>query len=218
MRLPAPVAPPNIIAIGMNYRAHAAETGRTPPERPLIFLKATTSVCGNGDEIRLPAPARGEVDFEAELAVVIAKTARRVPVERAREYVLGYTCGNDVSARDCQMKLDQQWARGKSFDTFCPLGPWIETELDPAALKIESRLNGEVMQSSSTADMIFGVDELISYISHQMTLLAGTVIMTGTPAGVGVARKPQRFLRPGDVIEVEIAGIGTLSNRVVEGD
>jgi len=215
VRLLAPVAPPNIIAIGLNYRDHAGESGAAPPPRPLIFLKANTSVIAHGEAIRLPAAAPGEVDYEAELCAVIGRTAKNVPERDALDYVLGYTCGNDVSARDCQLRLDSQWARGKSFDTFCPIGPYIETEIaDPENLEIYSRLNGVMMQKSSTRNMIFSVRTLISYCSHNMTLLPGTLIMTGTPEGVGFARKPPVFLRAGDTVEVGIGGIGVLKNTV----
>jgi len=158
--------------------------------------------------------APSAVDYEAELVVVIGRKARNVSEEEARNYIFGYTCGNDVSARDCQLKIDRQWARGKSFDTFAAIGPWIETELEPSRLKIRLLLNGAVMQDSSTADMIFNVPRIVSYLSRQMTLLPGTIIMTGTPSGVGFARKPPVFLKPGDVVEVDIQGIGVLKNYV----
>jgi 2-keto-4-pentenoate hydratase/2-oxohepta-3-ene-1,7-dioic acid hydratase in catechol pathway len=210
-----PVEPPNIFAIGRNYRAHAAETGSQVPERPMIFMKATTAVIGDGDTIVLPAAAPHEVDFEAEFAIIIGRRARRVREEEALGYVLGYTCANDVSARDCQ-RADKQWSRAKGFDTFCPLGPWLVTaeELCPDALAIRSRLNGRVMQAASTRDMLHSCRQLISYLSHQFTLLPGTAILTGTPEGVGMARTPPVFLRPGDRIEVEIEGLGTLMNTV----
>jgi len=215
VKLLAPVGPPNIIAIGLNYKKHADETGKDYPERPLIFLKATSSLVGSEDNIVIPEMAPNEVDYEAELAIVIGKKAKNIEVENVSEYIFGYTCGNDVSARDCQHRLDKQWARGKSFDTFCPLGPWIETDFpDPDNCKIVSRLNGKVMQDSNTSDLIFSTRELVSYCSKNFTLYPGTIIMTGTPEGVGYARKPQVFLKPGDNIEVEIEGIGTLSNQV----
>jgi 2-keto-4-pentenoate hydratase/2-oxohepta-3-ene-1,7-dioic acid hydratase in catechol pathway len=215
VKLLAPVAPPNIIAIGLNYRLHAAESNSPLPERPVIFLKATTALCNPGQAIMLPAVAPDEVDYECELAIVIGKLARRVSESDALDYVLGYTCANDVSARDCQGRLDKQWARGKSFDTFCPLGPWIETDLDPENAGLRTRLNGNVMQDSNTNDLIFSCHQLISYVSHQFTLLPGTVISTGTPSGVGFARKPPVWLHAGDVVEVEVDGIGTLRNPVV---
>lgn len=216
-RVLPPVDPPNLFAIGLNYRAHAAEGGFEIPAEPLVFLKATTSVVASGDPIVLPKSAPDEVDFEAELAVVIGRTARNVPPSRARDYVLGYTCANDVSARDCQIRRDRQWTRAKSFDTFCPLGPVLVTadSIDADRLPIRSILNGQVMQSSNTSDLIFSTADLVSYLSHQFTLRPGTVVLTGTPGGVGVARRPPVFLRPGDTIVVQIDGIGELSNPVV---
>jgi 2-keto-4-pentenoate hydratase/2-oxohepta-3-ene-1,7-dioic acid hydratase in catechol pathway len=214
VRLLAPVEPPNVLAIGLNYRSHAAESGARIPSAPVLFLKATTSVIGPEEPIRLPAMAPDEVDYEAELVIVIGRRARNVPEAQVPDYVLGYTCGNDVSARDCQLRLDAQWARGKSFDTFAPLGPWIETELDPDNCPIRTRLNGDLMQDSNTNDLIFSTRQLVSYLSRCMTLLPGTVIMTGTPSGVGFPRNPPVFLRPGDVVEIEIEGIGTLRNEV----
>ncbi|NLT73267.1 MAG: fumarylacetoacetate hydrolase family protein [Chloroflexi bacterium] len=215
VRLLAPVAPPNVVAIGLNYRKHAEESQMALPDRPVIFFKTTTAVCGPEDPIVLPRMAPAEVDYECELTIVIGKRAKNVSPERALDFVLGYTCGNDVSARDCQLREDTQWARGKSFDTFAPIGPWIETDLDPDHLHVVTRLNGEVMQDSSTSDLIFPCRELIAYLSRAMTLLPGTIIMTGTPSGVGFARKPPVFLRPGDRVEIEIEGIGTLGNPVV---
>ncbi len=217
LSLLAPVVPPNVLAIGLNYRRHAEESGAVPPDHPLLFMKASTAVTGPDRPIMLPPGAPEEVDFEAELAIVIGRTARGVRPEQALDYVLGYTCANDISARDCQLRLDGQWTRGKSYDSFCPLGPWIETELNPQALAISSRLNGRVMQDSRTSDLIFDCASLISYLSQIMTLLPGTVILTGTPEGVGFARKPPVFLRAGDVIEVEVEGIGILRNSVVAG-
>lgn len=214
VKLLPPIEPPNIIAIGLNYRGHALESGKPLPERPLMFIKATTSLWATGDPILLPAMARNEVDYECELAIVIGKTAHNVPQARAFEYVLGYTCANDVSARDCQLRQDGQWARGKSFDTFAPLGPWIQTEMDPENAHLCTRLNGHVMQDSNTNDLIFSCRYLISFLSRAMTLRPGTVIMTGTPSGVGDARKPPVYLRPGDVVEVEVEGIGVLRNSV----
>ncbi|MDT8389310.1 MAG: fumarylacetoacetate hydrolase family protein [Lentisphaeria bacterium] len=215
VKLLAPVAPPNILAIGLNYRAHARETGAAIPDHPVLFLKATSAVTHPGDPIILPGAAPDNVDYEAELAVVIGKTAKKVRVDEALDYVFGYTVGNDVSARDCQKVRDLQWARAKSFDTFCPLGPWIETDVDPGDLPISAKLNGEIMQASSTKDLIFTVAELIAHLSENITLHPGTVIMTGTPPGVGMALDPPRFLRAGDIIEVTIGGIGGISNPVV---
>jgi 2-keto-4-pentenoate hydratase/2-oxohepta-3-ene-1,7-dioic acid hydratase in catechol pathway len=216
-RLLAPVEPVNIIAIGLNYRRHAAESGASVPEHPLVFAKFTSSVIGPGDPIVLPADAPDEVDYEAELAVVIGRTARKVSEVDALKYVLGYTCANDVSARDCQRHRDRQWTRAKSFDTFCPLGPalLIDPAVNPNALAIRARLNGETVQDSSTGDMIFSVPQLISYLSQHFTLAPGTVILTGTPEGVGFGRTPPRYLRPGDTINIEIDGIGELSNPVI---
>ena len=213
----APVDPPNVFAIGLNYRRHAEETGAALPDAPVIFIKASTSVAAPNAPILLPAAAPDEVDYEAELAIVIGRTARDVSQGEAFDYVLGFTCANDVSARDCQLRLDKQWARGKSFDTFCPLGPVLVTpdQIDPDHAGIRTVLNGEVMQDSNTGDMIFGCRELVSYLSHQFTLLPGTVICTGTPSGVGFARKPPVFLRDGDEVTIEIDGVGRLTNPVI---
>jgi 2-keto-4-pentenoate hydratase/2-oxohepta-3-ene-1,7-dioic acid hydratase in catechol pathway len=213
-----PVEAPNIIALGQNYVEHAIESKLKPPIRPVIFLKSTSSLTGHLSPIALPAEAPSQVDYEAELTVVIGKKCKHVPVEKTKDVIFGYTCGQDVSARDCQVKLDMQWARGKSFDTFAPIGPVIETELDPENLKIQLRLNGKTMQSGNTRDLIFSVSYLVSYLSRQMTLLPGTLIMTGTPSGIGFTRTPQIFLKPGDRVEVEIEGIGVLENPVVMED
>lgn len=216
-RVLAPVDPPNIFAIGLNYRAHAAESGHAPPAEPVIFLKATTAIIADGEPIVLPRSAPDEVDFEAELAIVIGRTARRVSEADALGCALGYTCANDVSARDCQRRRDKQWARAKSFDTFCPLGPVLVTadELNPDGCAIRSHLNGRLMQDSNTDDMIFSAAVVISFLSHQFTLRPGTVVLTGTPPGVGFARNPPVYLRPGDTIAVRIDGIGELTNPVV---
>lgn len=216
-RLLPPVAPPNVIAIGLNYKRHAEESGATLPDFPLVFAKLTTSVIAAGEPVVLPADAPDEVDYEAELAVIIGRKARKVSEAEALKYVLGYSCANDVSARDCQVRRDKQWARAKSFDTFCPLGPClvVDPQMNPNRLSIQTRLNGRVLQDSNTADMIFSVPYLVSYLSQHFTLLPGTVIVTGTPEGVGVARKPPVFLRPGDTITVTIEGIGELANPVV---
>jgi len=216
-RLLAPAEPPNIFAIGRNYREHAREmSARARETEPLIFLKATTSLLAPGEPIVLPASASGEVDYEAELAVIVGKKARNIPEGRALEYVFGFTCANDVSARDCQ-RNDKQWARAKSFDTFCPLGPVVVTAdaLRPGSLRIRSFVNDQPMQDANTAEMIFSVPVLVSYLSRQFTLLPGTVILTGTPQGVGAARTPPVFLRPGDNVTIEIEGIGRLTNPVV---
>ncbi|MBP0990765.1 MAG: fumarylacetoacetate hydrolase family protein [Oscillospiraceae bacterium] len=209
----APVRPVNVLCIGLNYGRHAAESNMNLPKRPLIFLKTTTAVAGPEDDVIIPSMAPDKIDYEAELVVVIGKKARNVEPADAFKYVLGYTCGNDVSARDCQLEQDGQWARGKSFDTFAPIGPWIETDIDPENLEITGSLNGEIRQHSNTNDMLFPVSEVISYCSKNMTLLPGTIIMTGTPAGVILGRNPAEYIKPGDVYKVEIEGIGTLQNK-----
>ena len=217
-RLLSPLrSPEKVLAIGLNYRDHARESGAELPTSPLLFAKTPNSIVGPDDEIRWAAGDSSEVDYEAELAVVIGTRARRVRLEDALQHVLGYTCCNDVSARDAQF-ADGQWTRGKSFDCFCPLGPWIVTadEIpDPQALAVRCRVNGEVLQDGTTADMVFAVDELISRLSQVMTLEPGDVIATGTPVGVGFARTPPVFLRDGDVVEIDIEGIGVLRNSVV---
>jgi 2-keto-4-pentenoate hydratase/2-oxohepta-3-ene-1,7-dioic acid hydratase in catechol pathway len=216
----APVAPVNIFCIGLNYGAHARETGAPIPEQPVIFMKPTTAVSGPGDPIPLPAACEHgpEVDYEAELAVVIGRMAKDVPARSALDYVLGYTCANDVSARRWQKHGGGgQWVRGKSFDGFCPLGPVLVTAdevPDPQGLGVRCLLNGETMQNGSTGDMIFPVAELIARISRDTTLLPGTLILTGTPPGVGFARNPTVFLADGDLVRVEIDGIGALENPV----
>jgi 2-keto-4-pentenoate hydratase/2-oxohepta-3-ene-1,7-dioic acid hydratase in catechol pathway len=216
-KLVAPVDPPQIVAIGLNYRGHAAESGMAIPEAPLVFIKTCNAIVGHGEPILLPKMAPDEVDYECELVIVIGARAKNVSTEQAAEYILGYTCGNDVSARDCQLRHDKQWARGKSFDTFAPIGPWIETDPgDPDNLDITLTLNGETMQSSNTSDLVFSCAELVSYISQCMTLEPGSIIMSGTPAGVGFARKPPVFLREEDTVTVEIQGIGQLTNPVAK--
>lgn len=215
VKLLAPVQPPNVIAIGANYRKHVEECNAKMPTAPVIFLKTTTTVVGPEQPVILPAMAPNSVDYEAELAIVIGKTCHCVSEADALSYVLGYTCANDISARDCQLKLDIQWARGKSFDTFCPLGPWIETELDGDNCDIGLKLNGQTMQASNTNDMIFNCRTLISYCSQVFTLLPGTIISTGTPSGVGMGRQPNVYLKAGDVMEVTVAGLGTLRNPVI---
>ncbi|MCP5299232.1 MAG: fumarylacetoacetate hydrolase family protein [Chromatiaceae bacterium] len=215
-----PIQPTEIFGIGLNYRAHAVETGAPIPSSPVMFMKPRTAVADPGAAIRLPVACEHgpEVDYEAELAVVIGRTARDVAVEDALGHVFGYTCANDVSARRWQKHAGGgQWTRGKSFDTFCPLGPFIVTSdeiPDPQSLPIQSVLNGRTMQQSNTADMIFTVAELIAFISRDTTLLPGTVILTGTPEGVGFTRQPPVFLGDGDTIEIEIDGIGKLRNPV----
>jgi 2-keto-4-pentenoate hydratase/2-oxohepta-3-ene-1,7-dioic acid hydratase in catechol pathway len=220
-KLLAPVVPTNLICIGLNYRRHAEEGNAKMPEFPVVFMKATTAVQNPGDPIVLPRHLRSdEVDYECELAVVIGKRCKNVAREKALDFVLGYTCANDVSARDWQGKWGgSQWCRGKTFDTFAPLGPCLvlRDEIpDPAALKIRTVLNGKVMQDWRTDDMIFDVPTLIAFLSGSTTLLPGTVILTGTPHGVGFARKPPVWLKPGATVTVEIDKIGALTNPIVE--
>ena len=220
-KLLAPVAPTSIVCIGLNYRRHAAEGNLPEPKQPIVFMKLPSAVQNPGDPILLPRHLRSdEVDFECELAVVIGKTCKNVAKEHALDYVLGYTCANDVSARDWQGKWGgSQWCRGKTFDTFAPLGPCLvlKDEIpDPAALKIKTVLNGQIMQDWNTGDMIFDVPTLIAFLSGSTTLLPGTVVLTGTPHGIGAARKPPIFLKPGDSVTIEIDRIGALTNPVVE--
>lgn len=205
VRLLAPVLPSKLVCVGKNFAAHAAEFGMEVPEEPLLFLKPSTAVIGPRDPIRSP-PISRRVDYEGELAVVVGRLARNVRAEEAGAYILGYTCGNDITLRDLQ-KTDDQWARAKGFDGSCPLGPWIETDLDPTDVRVETRLNGEVRQAGQTADMVFGVAELLEYVTAFMTMLPGDVLMTGTPEGVG-------RLAHGDLVEVEVEGVGTLANPV----
>jgi 2-keto-4-pentenoate hydratase/2-oxohepta-3-ene-1,7-dioic acid hydratase in catechol pathway len=199
----APCLPSKVVCLGLNYRHHAQEFNMPIPEIPLLFLKPSTSVIGPEATIMLPAMAE-RIDYECELAVVIKKEAKNVPEEKYADYILGYTCFNDVTDRVAQAK-DGQWTRAKGYDTFAPLGPWIETDVDPSDLKIETRLNNEVKQSSRTSDLIFGIPRLVSFISGIMTLLPGDVIATGTPSGVGQ-------IKNGDVVEIIIERIGTLRN------
>jgi len=210
-----PVDIPNIVALGLNYVDHASESKMELPELPLVFLKTTTSLTAHGRPIVIPEEAPSEVDYEAELGVIIGKTAKHVATEDVADHIFGYTCVNDVSARDCQLRIDKQWARGKSFDTFCPVGPTVETELDTKSLRVRLWLNGRCMQDGSTGDMIFSVADTISFLSRNMTLLPGTLVMTGTPPGVGFARKPPVFLKPKDKVVVEIEGLDKLENNVV---
>ena len=227
----APIDPPNILCIGLNYEAHAAERGNTVPEHPCLFMKPTTTLQNPGDPIVLPASSHGpEVDYEAELAVVIGKTARDVREDEALDYVLGYTCANDVSARWWQKHGGGgQFVRGKGFDTFCPLGPVIVPQVgrgegnsaegiaDPQSLRLRALLNDRVMQDDSTASMMFSVADLIARLSRDTTLRPGTVILTGTPSGVGQAHDPPVFLKDGDHIRIEIEHLGALSNPVKTG-
>lgn len=208
VRLVAPVLPSKIVAVGKNYLDHVREMGgEQAPAEPMVFLKPSTSVIGPGDAIRLPWQSE-QVEHEAELAVVIGRLCRDVPEDRVSEVILGYTCANDVTARDLQ-RVDGQWGRAKGFDSFCPLGPWIETDLDVDDATIECRVNGDVRQSATGADMVRSIPELVAWISSVMTLLPGDVILTGTPAGVGP-------LAAGDEVSVSIGGIGTLTNMVVD--
>lgn len=215
----APVAPTAVMGIGLNYRRHAEETGAAIPEYPILFFKGLNAVQNPGDPILLPTflPS-DQVDYECELAVVIGRACKNVAREDALNYVLGYTCANDVSARDWQIaRGGSQWCRGKTFDTFAPLGPCLVTPDEmphPNTLEIKTILNGEVVQNSNTNDMIFDVASLIAFLSGSATLLPGTVILTGTPPGVGMARNPPRWLQDGDTVTVEIEGIGALTNPV----
>lgn len=205
LRLLPPVRPSKIVAVGLNYKDHILELGQNVPEHPILFLKPSTSVIGPGEPILLP-PQSQRVDYEAELAVVIRKKAFQVPKKRVHEYILGYTCFNDVTARDIQTK-DVQWTRAKSFDTFAPLGPWIVDDIDPGNAVVRCFVNGILKQEGNTKMLLFPVDELVAFISSVMTLLPGDVIATGTPQGVGP-------LSPGDIVVVEVEGIGILENPV----
>jgi 2-keto-4-pentenoate hydratase/2-oxohepta-3-ene-1,7-dioic acid hydratase in catechol pathway len=209
-RLLAPVLPSKVVAVGRNYADHAKEMGgnadpRTEP--PIVFIKPSTSVVGPGDAVQYPVGISEEVSYEGELAVVIVRLCREVPPSRVRDVVLGFTCANDVTARDLQ-RAESQWGRAKGFDTFCPLGPWVSTDIDPADLAITTTVNGELKQAGRTSQMVRSIDELVSHISMAMTLLPGDVILTGTPAGVGP-------LAVGDQVSVSIEQVGTLTNRVV---
>jgi 2-keto-4-pentenoate hydratase/2-oxohepta-3-ene-1,7-dioic acid hydratase in catechol pathway len=220
-KLLAPVSPPNILAIGLNYKKHAEEGGKGVPERPMLFIKSTTSLQNPGDPIELPRKLRSdEVDYECELAVVIGNACKNATRANALDYVLGYTAANDVSARDWQVRLNGgQFCQGKSFDTFCPLGPVLVTRDEipnPNSLAIKTILNGQAMQDWNTNDMVFDVPALIEFLSGSKTLLPGTVILTGTPHGVGFVRKPPVFLKPGDTVTIEIEKIGSLTNPVAE--
>jgi 2-keto-4-pentenoate hydratase/2-oxohepta-3-ene-1,7-dioic acid hydratase in catechol pathway len=219
-KLLAPVQPTSIICIGLNYRKHAEETGAKFPEVPVVFFKGINTLQNPGDAIEIPTHLRSdEVDYECELAVVIGRPCKNVSRQNALDYVLGYTCANDVSARDWQIKRGGgQWCRGKSFDTFSPLGPALVTRDEipnPNALKIRTVVSGQVMQDWNTNDMIFNVPALIEFLSGSTTLLPGTVIFTGTPHGVGMAQKPPRWLKPGDSVTIEIEKIGALTNPVI---
>ena len=206
VRLLAPIIPSKVVAIGKNYADHAREMGSEPPASPVMFMKPSTAVVGPGDAVARP-PSVQRLDFEGELAVVIGRLARDVPRSVALEAVLGYTCANDVTARD-QQQSDGQWTRAKGYDSFCPLGPWIETELDPSATRVTTTLNGETKQDAKTDLLLHDVPALVEYVTNVMTLLPGDVILTGTPAGVGP-------MDVGDEVAVSVEGIGTLTNRVV---
>jgi 2-keto-4-pentenoate hydratase/2-oxohepta-3-ene-1,7-dioic acid hydratase in catechol pathway len=205
LHLLAPVLPSKLVCVGKNYAAHAAEFGMTVPDEPLLFLKPSTAVIGPNDHITL-LPVSKRIDYEGELAVVIGRLAKDVRAEDAYRVILGYTCANDVTLRDLQ-RTDDQWARAKGFDGSCPLGPWIETDVDPNDAVLETRINGDVRQQGRTTDMVFGVATLIEYITGFMTLLPGDVLLTGTPEGVGP-------LAAGDVVEIEVEGAGVLANTV----
>jgi 2-keto-4-pentenoate hydratase/2-oxohepta-3-ene-1,7-dioic acid hydratase in catechol pathway len=206
VRLLAPVLPSKLVCVGKNYAAHAAEFGMEVPEEPLLFLKPSTAVIGPGDPIEL-LPISRRVDYEGELAVVFGRIAKHVRAEDASRFILGFTCANDVTLRDLQ-RADDQWARAKGFDGSCPIGPWVETEVDPTDVVVETRVNGEVRQHASTSDLAFGVATLIEYVTTFMTLLPGDLLLTGTPDGVGK-------LADGDEVEVEVEGVGVLRNRAV---
>jgi 2-keto-4-pentenoate hydratase/2-oxohepta-3-ene-1,7-dioic acid hydratase in catechol pathway len=205
LHLLAPMLPSKLVCVGKNYAAHAAEWGQTVPEEPLLFLKPSTAVLGPNDPITL-LPISRRIDYEGELVVVIGRLAKDIKAEDAYRVILGYTCGNDVTLRTLQ-RSDDQWTRAKGFDGSAPIGPWIETDIDPNDVVVETRLNGEVRQHASSVDMVYGVATLVEYITSFMTLLPGDMIMTGTPEGVGK-------LTPGDLVEVEVEGLGTLANTV----
>lgn len=207
VRVLAPILSSKVVCVGKNYAEHAAEMGGEAPEQPVIFMKPSTSIIGPGIPIQLPRSSE-EVHYEGELAVVIGRPCKDVPAERANDVVLGYTVANDVTARDLQ-RADGQWTRAKGFDTFCPLGPWIETQIDPADLRITTQLDGQTVQDSRTSMLIHPVPKLVEWVSRVMTLLPGDVILTGTPAGVGQ-------VRAGQTVSVTVEGIGTLSNPAVD--
>ena len=210
VRLLAPVLPSKVVAVGKNYADHIREMGGGPAEEPVLFLKPSTSVTGPGDRIAYPVKLTDRVDYEGELAVIIGRLCRDVPKERAEEVIFGYTCANDVTARDLQLR-DGQWTRAKGFDTFCPLGPWMETGTDPSDLGITTTVNGDVRQHARTSELLWDVPALVEYVSSVMTLLPGDVLLTGTPEGVGP-------LTDGDEVAVTIESIGTLTNKVVIRD
>lgn len=217
VKIEAPLRPRQIIAIGLNYADHAAETGKEPPDHPLVFAKLPSSVIGDGDPIQFSKSITTEVDWEVELGVIIGRRARHVSKDDAMSYIYGYTVANDVSARDLQNRIDLQWTRAKSLDTFCPLGPVVVTAEDvpdPHNLSLKTKINDEVVQDGKTDQLIFDVPTLISYLSENFTLEAGDIILTGTPPGVGAGMNPPRYLQDGDVVTVSIDGIGELTNPV----
>jgi 2-keto-4-pentenoate hydratase/2-oxohepta-3-ene-1,7-dioic acid hydratase in catechol pathway len=210
VRLLAPVLPSKVVAVGRNYAAHAQDTGSEVLQEPILFLKPSTSVTGPGDRIAYPVKLTDRVDYEGQLAVVIGRLCRDVPKERAKDVIFGYTCANDVTARDLQAR-DGQWTRAKGFDTFCPLGPWLETEADPADLGLTTTVNGNLKQHARTSELLWDVPSLVEYVSSVMTLLPGDVLLTGTPEGAGP-------LTDGDEVTVTVESVGTLTNRVVIRD
>ena len=210
VRLLAPVLLSKVVAVGGNYADHARETGAEPSAEPVLFLKPSTAVVGHGDQIAYPVKLTQRVDYQGELAVIIGRLCREVPAAQAAEVIFGYTCANDVTARDLQAR-DGQWTRAKGFDTFCPLGPWIETDADPADLQLTTEVNGEVRQQARTSQLLYDVPALVEYVSTVMTLLPGDVLLTGTPAGVGP-------LEDGDEVSVTIENVGSLHNTVVNRD
>ncbi|MEJ1961746.1 MAG: fumarylacetoacetate hydrolase family protein [Gammaproteobacteria bacterium] len=207
-----------IVCVGLNYHGHIREIGATAPTEPVLFMKSATSICGPNDSVKVP-PGATAVDWEVELGVVIGSRATRVTVETALAHIAGYCIVNDVSERDWQLKGTGQWVKGKSADTFAPLGPWLVTAdelLDPQSLNVQLKLNDEVQQVGTTQDMVFGVAQIVSYVSRFMTLVPGDVLSTGTPAGVGMGKKPPRFLKPGDVMELSIDRLGSQRQRVID--
>jgi len=206
-----------VVAIGLNYRLHAAEAGAAIPQEPIFFMKATTSICGPDDDVIIPKGSQ-KTDYEVELGIVIGSKASYIAVHDAPKHIVGYCVVNDVSEREFQIERGGQWTKGKSADTFCPVGPWVVTsdELpNPGALALWTEVNGERRQSSSTADLIFGVDHIVSYVSHFLTLLPGDIIATGTPSGVGMGFKPPKFLKPGDRVRLSVEGLGEQNQRLV---
>ena len=208
---------PKFIAIGLNYRQHAAETGAAIPKEPIIFMKATSSICGPDDDVMIPKASQ-KTDWEVELGIVIGSLARYVAAHEARRYIAGYCIVNDVSEREFQIERGGQWTKGKSADTFGPIGPWLVTAdevPDPGKLALWTEVNGRRVQNSNTSDLIFGIDEIVSYVSHFMSLMPGDVIATGTPSGVGLGMKPPQFLKPGDRMRLSVEGLGEQNQHVV---